>query len=255
MPRRAYIATCLFSTDMNAITRCLSTYWSSSIGKKWIVALTGLLLVLFLAGHMTGNMLIYVGPKAFNDYAELLHHLLHGAGIWIARAGLLASLVLHVAATISLARQNKAARKKYEYQATIQASKSSRIMIWSGLTILAFVVFHLAHFTVRVGNEYNNPALYTDVAHMAATGLFRHDAWKMVIDGFSVWYVVVFYIIAMSLLCSHLSHGVSSIFQTLGLRTKKSASSITFISKAYAAGIWLGFVSIPVSILVFKFGR
>jgi succinate dehydrogenase / fumarate reductase, cytochrome b subunit len=240
---------------MNAITRCLTTFWSSSIGKKWIVALTGLLLVLFLGGHLSGNMLIFVGRDAFNEYAEFLHKILHGSGIWVARAGLLASLVLHVAATIALARQNKAARKKYEYQATIQASKSSRIMIWSGLTILAFVVFHILHFTVRAGNEYNNPALYTDVAHMAATGLFRHDAWQMVIDGFSVWYVVAFYIIAMSLLCSHLSHGVGSIFQTLGLRTKKSASSITFISKAYSAVIWLGFVSIPVSIFVFKFGR
>lgn len=240
---------------MNAITRCLDTYWSSSIGKKLIVAVTGLLLVLFLAGHMTGNMLIYMGPEAFNDYAELLHHLLHGAGIWIARAGLLTAVTLHVAATIALTRQNKSARKQYEYQATIQASKSSRIMVWSGLTILAFVVYHLLHFTVRVGNEFNNPTLYTDKAHMVATGLFRHDAWKMVIDGFSVWYVVVFYIVAMTLLCSHLSHGVGSIFQTLGLRSKKSASSIDFLSKAYSAAIWLGFVSIPVSILVFKFGR
>lgn len=240
---------------MNALTRCLQTYWSSSIGKKLIVAITGLALVVFLGGHLTGNMLIFVGEKAFNDYAELLHHLLHGAGIWIARAGLLGAVVLHVAATIALTRQNRSARKQYEFQATIQASKSSRIMALSGSTILAFVIFHLLHFTVRAGNEFNNPSLYTDQAHMAATGLFRHNAWKMVIDGFSVWYVVAFYIIAMTLLCSHLSHGVASIFQTLGLRSKKSAPAITFLSKAYAATIWLGFVSIPVSILVFKFGR
>jgi succinate dehydrogenase / fumarate reductase, cytochrome b subunit len=240
---------------MNAITRCLDTYWSSSIGKKLIVATTGIALVLFLGGHMTGNMLIYMGQKAFNDYAELLHHLLHGAGIWIARAGLLAAVTLHVAATIALTRQNKSARKQYAFQATIQASKSSRIMVWSGLTILAFVVYHLLHFTIRAGNEFNNPTLYTDKAHLAATGLIRHDAWKMVIDGFSVWYVGAFYVISMSLLCSHLSHGVASIFQTLGLRSKKSASSIELFSKAYSAAIWLGFVSIPVSIYFFKFGR
>jgi succinate dehydrogenase / fumarate reductase, cytochrome b subunit len=239
---------------MNAITRCLDTYWSSSIGKKWIVALTGLALVLFLGGHMTGNLLVFMGREAFNDYAEFLHHILHGAGIWVARIGLLAAIVLHVAATISLTRQNKAARKPYEYQNTIQASGSSRIMIWSGLTILAFVIYHLMHFTVRVGNEYNNPSLYTDAVHLAATGKIRHDAWKMVIDGFSVWYVVVFYIIAMTLLCSHLSHGVGAIFQTLGLRSKKSASAIDLISKAYTAAIWIGFVSIPVAIL-FGFGR
>ncbi|MES2661359.1 MAG: succinate dehydrogenase cytochrome b subunit [Verrucomicrobiota bacterium] len=240
---------------MNAITRCLDTYWSSSIGKKLIVALTGLVLVLFLGGHMIGNLLVFVGPEAFNDYAQLLHHLLHGAGIWIARIGLLAAIVLHIAATISLTCQNRAARKQYECNATIQASKSSRIMILSGLTILVFVVYHLLHFTVRVGNEYNNPALYTDHAYMAATGEFRQNAWKMVIDGFSVWYVVLFYIIAMCLLCSHLSHGVAAIFQTLGLRSKKSASAIDLFSKAYSAAIWIGFVSIPVAIYFFKFGR
>ena len=240
---------------MNAITRCLDTYWSSSIGKKLIVAITGLVLVLFLAGHMTGNLLVFVGPEAFNDYAQLLHHLLHGAGLWIARIGLLGAVVLHVAATISLTLRNKAARKQYEYQATIQASRSSRIMIWSGFTILAFVIYHLLHFTVRVGNEYNNPALYTDEVYKAATGLFRQNAWKMVIDGFSVWYVVLFYIIAMTSLCSHLGHGVASIFQTLGLRSKKSASAITLLSQGYAILIWIGFVSIPVAIFVFKFGR
>ncbi|RYD22913.1 MAG: succinate dehydrogenase cytochrome b subunit [Verrucomicrobiaceae bacterium] len=239
---------------MNAITRCLDTYWSSSIGKKLIVALTGLVLVLFLAGHMSGNLLVFVGPEAFNDYAQLLHHLLHGVGLWIARIGLLVAVGLHIAATIALTRQNKAARKQYEYQATIQASKSSRIMIWTGLTILAFVIYHLMHFTVRVGNEYNNPQLYTDLVYMAKTGEYRQNAWKMVIDGFSVWYVVLFYLIAMTMLCSHLSHGVGAIFQTLGLRSKKSASSIDLISKAYAVFIWVGFVSIPVAIF-FGFGR
>jgi succinate dehydrogenase / fumarate reductase cytochrome b subunit len=97
---------------MNALTRCLAAYWNSSIGKKLIVALTGLVLVLFLAGHLTGNLLIYAGREAFNDYAELLHTMLHGTGVWIARVGLLVSVILHVAATISLTRQNRAARKQ-----------------------------------------------------------------------------------------------------------------------------------------------
>lgn len=240
---------------MNAITRCFDSYWSSSIGKKLIVALTGLVMVLFLLGHMSGNLLVFVGQDAFNSYAVLLHHLLHGAGLWIARISLFTALALHVAATVSLVRQNKAARKPYEYPATIQASKSSRIMIWSGLTILAFIIYHLMHFTVRVGNEYNNPAFYTDTAHLAATGEFRQNAWKMVIDGFSVWYVVLFYLIAMTLLCSHLSHGVQSIFQTLGWRSKRSASAIDLLSKGYAVLIWLGFISIPIAIFVFRFGR
>ena len=226
--------------------------WKSSIGRKFIVALTGLVLVLFLAGHLSGNLLVFVGREAFNDYAELLHDLLHGAGVWIARIGLLVAVTLHVAATISLTRENRAARQAYAHDATIQASKSSRIMIWSGLTILAFVIFHLLHFTVRVSYP---AADFIDPLHLAATGAERFDAWKMVIVGFSNPLVVLFYVIAMTLLCSHLSHGVGAMFQTLGLRSKNSAPMITAISKGYALVIWLGFISIPLAILVFKFGR
>ncbi len=219
---------------MNAITRCLDTYWSSSIGKKLVVALTGIVLVLFLAGHLTGNLLMFVGREAFNEYAEFLKGSLHGAGIWIARIGLLVMLVVHVVATISLARQNRAARQPYEYPATIQASKSSRIMIVSGLTILAFVIFHLLHFTVRVDAEL--------------AGLGATDPFAMVVVGFQNPLVVLFYIIAMTLLCSHLSHGVASIFQTLGLRSKNAQSAIKTFSLAYTLAIWAGFISIPLAI-------
>ena len=227
----------------------ITRFWDSTIGKKWLVALTGIILTLFLAGHLSGNLLIYVGQEAFNDYAQFLHELLHGAGVWIARAVLLASLVIHVAATISLTRRNRAARQQYENRAVIQAKKSSLIMVWSGLTILAFVIFHLLHFTVRVTYPAER---YVDVY---APGKERFDAWQMVIDGFSNPWVVIFYVVAMSLLCSHLSHGVQSIFQTLGLRSKKNAGMLDKLSLGYAAVIWIGFVSIPVSILIFQFGR
>lgn len=220
---------------MNAITRCLTSYWSSSIGKKLIVALTGLVLVGFLAGHLSGNMLMYVGREAFNEYAEFLHSMLHGAGVWIARVVLLVMLVLHVAATIALTRQNRAARQPYEFKATLQASKSSRIMIISGLTILSFVIFHILHFTTRVD---------ADLARLGAT-----DPYGMVIVGFKNPLVVLFYIISMSLLCSHLSHGVASIFQTLGVRSKKATSSIKLFSQATSIIIWAGFISIPLSVL------
>ncbi|MFY7817551.1 MAG: succinate dehydrogenase cytochrome b subunit [Akkermansiaceae bacterium] len=225
---------------MNASTCSACAIWNSSIGKKLLVALTGLVLVLFLAGHLAGNLLVFVGEQAFNEYAEMLHTMLHGAGVWIARVVLLTCLVVHVAATISLTRANRAASPKYVHEQTIQASKSSRIMIWSGLTILAFVIFHLLHFTVRVDSG---------LAEIAKT-----NPHKMVIVGFSNGLVVLFYAIAMSLLCSHLSHGVASMFQTLGLRSKKSAPLIEKISKAYAFLIWAGFLSIPIAIYVFKFG-
>jgi succinate dehydrogenase / fumarate reductase cytochrome b subunit len=225
---------------MNALTRSAAAYWNSSIGKKLVVAITGLAMVVFLAGHLTGNMLIYAGKEAFDEYAKFLHEAGHGALIWVARAGLLVVIVLHVWATILLTRENKAARQAYQYKATIQASKSSRIMIWSGLTVLAFIVFHILHFTVRTNS------------HLAE--IAKESPYEMVIAGFSGGFlqalVVLFYVIAMTLLCSHISHGVASMFQTLGFRSKKAASLIQCISLGYAVVIWVGFVSIPVAILL-----
>lgn len=226
---------------MNALTRSALAYWQSSIGKKLIVAVTGIMMVLFLAGHLTGNLLIYAGREAFNEYADFLHNAGHGALIWFARIGLLVAVGLHVWATIALSCQNKAARKiEYEFNTTIQAKKSSLIMIWSGLTILAFVIFHILHFTVRVNSH---------LAELAET-----DPYGMVIAGFRFGWlnalVVLFYIIAMTLLCSHLSHGVGSVFQTLGWRSKKAQGLIEKISLGYAVVIWVGFISVPLAIFL-----
>ena len=235
---------------MNALTRCLDTYWSSSIGKKLVVALTGIVLVLFLAGHLIGNLVVFMGPEPFNAYAYFLHHMLHGVGIWLFRGVMLVMLAAHILATIALTLQNRTARKGYECLTTIQASLSSRYMILSGLTILAFAVFHLLHFTARIGPAagYNDLTKYTfeTLQHEHI-----HNAWKMVIDGFSVWYVTLFYVIAMTLLCTHLMHGVGSIFQTLGFRSKKAASLIQQVSLGYSLFIWLGFISIPLAINLF----
>lgn len=222
---------------MTSSTCTLCRFWASSIGKKLVVALTGVVLVGFLAGHLSGNLLMFVGQSAFNEYAEFLHHLLHGAGIWIARIVLLTCFVLHIVATIQLTTANRAAReKRYEKDATVQASRSSRIMIWSGLTILAFVIFHILHYTVQVDST---------LAGLADEG----NPYGMVVLGFSNILVSLFYIIAISLLCSHLSHGVASIFQTLGLRTRKNAPLINGLAKVFAAVIWIGFISIPIAVL------
>jgi len=222
--------------------KSLCLFWHSSIGKKIVVALTGLLLVGFLLAHMTGNLLVFVGREAMNDYAEFLHHLFHGAGIWIARIGLLLAFFLHIFATVSLTRQNKKARKKkYARGATVTASRSSRIMIISGLIILAFVVFHILHFTVRIDPDLAN---LKDPDHPE-----RFDAYGMVIKGFGVPWVAVFYVVAISLLCSHLSHGIASIFQTLGLRTSQTKDATKGLSWIITILLWIGFLVIPLSIL------
>lgn len=232
---------------MNKTLSFLTGFWGSSIGKKIVVAVTGAVLALFLAGHLSGNMLLFIPDEghAFNEYAYFLHHMLHGAGVWIARIVLLTCFTLHLVGTIQLTRMNRSAGQKYQKETSQRSSFSSKIMIWSGLTILAFVVYHILHFTVRAGNEYNNPDLYTVIYD----GKEYHNAYKMVIDGFNWAPATIFYVIAVTLLCSHLHHGVASIFQTLGLRTNKTESLINVGSKVYSLVIWIGFISIPISVI------
>jgi succinate dehydrogenase / fumarate reductase, cytochrome b subunit len=236
----------LFQTVMNALTRCLTSYWSSSIGKKLVVAVTGVILVLFLLGHLIGNLTVFMGPEAFNRYAHFLHHMFHGAGIWAFRVFMLVVIVAHFAATISLTRQNRAARKSYEHPATIQASKASRTMIFSGLGILAFIIYHLLHLTVRFGNEYNTNLRYETT--LFGTEGKVHNAYQMVIDAFNWWPATLFYVAGITLLFPHIQHGVGSMFQTLGFRSARSAGLVRQLSIGYSVFIWLGFIIIPLAI-------
>ena len=228
---------------MPPLVQYLIRFYQSSIGKKIIVALTGAALMGFLVAHLLGNLLIFSGPEAINGYAKKLQDL--GPLLYVARAGLLLFVVFHIVCTVQLVKINRAARpQKYAVDTVRQATKSSLIMIWSGLTILAFVLYHLAHFTWALGNEYHNPGI---ARYWVEPGV--HNVYNMVIDGFRVWYVSAFYIIAMFLLCSHLSHGFSSIFQTLGLATPRTRQPINVAGKLFAWGLFLGNISIPLSIL------
>ncbi len=227
---------------MVSLIQPVISFWNSSIGKKILVALSGAFLVFFLIGHLAGNLLVFTGRGALNDYAQFLHEMGHGKGVWIFRIGLLVALVLHIAATVALTRQNRSAKgSQYAHNATMRASRSSKIMIWSGLIVLAFLVFHIFHFTIRV-----NPEL-ADMADPAQPE--RHDVWGMVIKGFENPLVSLFYIVALTLLCSHLSHGIASMFQTLGLRTGKTKDASKIIGIALAVALWLGFISIPVAVM------
>lgn len=224
---------------MNALCQSLCRFWQSSIGKKLIVAVTGIILVGFLIAHVSGNMLIFAGREAMNDYAYFLHHFLHGAGIWLFRAVLLAAFVFHIVATVALTRQNRAAKtERYEREATNVASGSSRIMIWSGLTVLFFVVFHIFHFTVRVNPELADMKMPSG----------EHDVWGMVIVGFRTPWVILLYAVGVTLLCSHLSHGIASIFQTLGWRSGRSKDILGKVGWVIAISLWLGFLSIPMAV-------
>lgn len=233
---------------MSAVFDSLSRFYASSIGKKILVALTGLVLIGFVLGHMIGNLLVFVGRDAINEYGHMLQTALHGGGVWIARAGLLACVLIHVVATVSLTKASRAARPDaYGRHKAQVSSKASRTMIWSGMTILAFVVYHLLHFTVRVGNDY---ATYKTTLH----GETVHDVYRMVIAGFSWAPASIFYLIAMALLCSHLSHGFSSLFQTLGISTDKTEPLFKKAGYAFAGLIFAGNAAIVLSIWIFGYG-
>jgi len=227
---------------MSTLATSLGGFLGSSIGKKWIVALSGLVLLGFLAGHLTGNLLVYVGPEAMNGYAEFLHHFLHGTGVWIARIVLLVALVAHVVFTIQLTIANRKARpQRYAIEVTQNASKGSKWMALSGLLILCFIVFHLLHYTVRIDTFG-----FGDIP-LDSEG--RFDVYKMMIAGFSNVWVSLFYIISIALLCLHLSHGVTSLFQTLGLTTPKTKAIYDVVGMGFSAAIFVGFASIPLSVL------
>lgn len=236
---------------MSALSSPLVNFVSSSIGKKVLVALTGAVLVLFVLGHMIGNLLIFVGKDAINEYGHLLQSSLHGGGVWIARLVIFGSIIVHAILTIQLTKANRAARtERYGFETTQVASKSSRIMILSGLTILAFFVYHILHFTVRAWHGFNTARYEIQI-----DGHKAHNVYQMVIDGFSWAPASIVYIIAMALLCSHLSHGFASLFQTLGLNTEKTAPLFKKLGWAYALLILIGNCSIPVAILVFGYGH
>ena len=234
---------------MNPIGKAILRFWQSSIGRKIVVAVTGALLVFFLLGHVAGNLLIFQGRESINAYAQFLHEMLHGQGVWIARIGLLVCVVFHIWATVSLTIENRAARsQRYAYESTVQASKSSRIMIWSGLTILAFIVFHILHFTVRIDPDLAN---LPDVEYAEANpGEKRHDVYAMMIKGFKNPLVSLFYVVSISLLCSHLSHGIASAFQTLGLRSRKASGFEHKLGWGISIALWVGFLSIPAAVMV-----
>ena len=209
-------------------------FLSSTIGQKTVMAVTGIVLVGFVFVHMIGNMLLYQGPEAINAYGHELRTLLHGSAIWIARAVLLASVVLHIASAFALTRTNAAARPvPYGKWQAKDSTYASRTMRWSGVILLAFIVYHLMHFTF--GNVHPS--------------FVEGDVYHNVVAGFQVWPVAVSYVIAMVLLGLHLHHGVWSMFHTLGVSHPRYRALLRTGAAVYAIVIVLGNVSFPLSVL------
>ncbi len=206
-----------------------------------IVAVTGVILILFVIGHLLGNLQIFLGPAWINGYAEHLREL--GPFLWIIRAFLLFDVVVHIYYTVRLAIENRAARpQNYRRQDFVKASFASRHMVMSGVILLAFIIFHLLQFSFRVTDTR-----FTGLPH---DPLGHYDVYSMMVLGFMSPIVSIFYIFAMFLLCLHLSHGSSSFFQSVGLNNKNLAPRLASLGRIFAWALFVGYSSIPAAVLL-----
>lgn len=225
----------ILDDKMNALIKLLT----SSVGKKILMALTGIVLFAFVVVHMAGNLQIFAGPDVLNEYAEFLKK--KAAVLWGFRLGMLAVVTIHIVVSVQLALSNAAARPEEYFKAKAYgASYASRTMIWSGLIILAFIIYHLLHFTVGA----IDPS-YMDLRDEAG----RFDVYQMMIQGFSNPLVSFFYILSIGLLCFHLSHGVSALFMSLGIRNATWRRCIEITAIVVAFLIFLGYSSIPIAVM------
>jgi succinate dehydrogenase / fumarate reductase, cytochrome b subunit len=249
-------------------------YLKSTILSKWVMAVTGVILVLFIIGHTLGNMQVFMGPEPYNKYAAFLQGL--GELLWLVRIALLLCLVLHIITSIRLKLLNYSAKPQaYQYKSYLKAKLTSRTMIWTGLMVFAFLTFHILHFTAGVTDPENynyeesyintnvklgvsNPAFPADVtvnekgykiADEAGIINQRHDVYKMVVKGFQQPLMAIIYIFGVILLGFHLSHAMQSALQTMGFNHPKYFSKVVTCCNLISIVITLCMISIPLTIL------
>ena len=219
----------------------ISEFAHSSVGRKMIVAATGVILILFVIGHLLGNLQIFLGPEWINAYSQHLRDL--GPLLWLVRIVLLVTVILHIYFTILLAIENRRARPEaYRDRNYVKASWASRHMVVSGLVVLAFIIFHLLHFTARKFN-LQFPLLKLDP-------LNRYDVYSMMVYGFQNVYVSIFYVVGLFLLTLHLTHGSSSFFQSLGLNNERLTPKLAIGGRIFAWLLFVGYISIPIAVLL-----
>jgi succinate dehydrogenase / fumarate reductase cytochrome b subunit len=211
----------------------LLQFWNSTIGKKWVMAVTGIGLVLFSLGHMAGNLQVFLGATAFNDYAHKLQSL--GPLLWMARAGLFVMAVLHIISAYQLTMIARAARPtEYAKRESQISTFASRTMRAGGVILALFLIFHIMHFT-------------TGQLHPAFS---KGGAYGNVVLGFRVWWVSLFYIVAMSIFGFHLYHGVWAGFRTLGVAKPHPMPMERKLALVVAVVIWAGSIIVPIAVML-----
>jgi succinate dehydrogenase / fumarate reductase cytochrome b subunit len=209
------------------------TLYRSSIGKKAIMAITGLIGIGFVILHMAGNLKVFAGAESFNHYAEFLREvgepaLPYGTALWIVRIVLLVSVILHIVAAYQLTRQDLASRPiGYVRKKDIQSTFASRTMRWGGVILALFLIYHLAHMTLG----WVHPEFVSG------------DAYHNYVSAFKVWWVTLLYALPMLAFGFHVYHGFWSLFQTLGLNNRTYNQMLRILALLIALGLVGGFLA------------
>jgi succinate dehydrogenase / fumarate reductase, cytochrome b subunit len=217
----------------------VATLYRSSVGKKILMAVSGIVLVGFIVVHMLGNLKVFQGDSSFNAYAEFIREvgypaLPHQGALWLIRIALLVAVAVHITMAVQLWQMSSAAReRRYQKNKDLSFSYASRTMRWGGVIILLFLVYHILHFT-------------TGQAH---PDFVLHDAHHNFVTAFQVPWVVLVYVVAQAALCLHLYHGVWSLFQTLGANHPRYNRYRRPFAAALAIGVFVGFVVPPIMVL------
>ena len=214
-------------------------FYKAAVGKKAVMAVTGIILLGFILLHMIGNLHLYEGPGHLDEYGTFLRQvgapaLPPNGALWLVRIVLLTSVILHIWAAWQVTRMSKEARpSRYKHKAVVHTSYASRTMRWGGVIILLFIIYHILHFT-------------TGTVHPS---FIEGGVYHNVVAGFSVWWVSLFYIVAQIALGLHLYHGVWSLFQSLGWNHPRFNHWRDGLAHAFAWIVTLGNISFPIAVL------
>ena len=221
--------------------RRAARFYEAPIGKKVVMAITGVILFGYVIGHLLGNLQIYSSNKdQINSYAAFLHNPANLIPLWAIRAFLLAAVILHITSATQLWLQNRAARPyQYVRKADVPSSYAARTMKWSGVIVGLFIIFHILHLTVGAVPGLPADELGPNMPNVRAN----------LVHGFQNPWVSGFYILAMILLCMHLYHGLYSMFQSMGLSHPKYTPRIKRGAAIVAILIAIGNISIPLAVL------
>ena len=215
-------------------------FTTATVGKKILMAITGFMVIGFVTVHLIGNLQIFIGQEQLNKYAEMLQNL--GSLKWGFRLVLVVLFLVHIWKGIVLWLENKKARPvSYTKENTLEASIASRTMIYTGALVFFFVAYHISHFTLLDCHpEYAKLPLVDG----------RFDVYSMVIIGFKEPLISILYLIFVGLVAFHISHAISSVFQTLGLNKPSVMPKLKLLGNLIAVILFLGYASMPIAVLM-----